>query len=548
MPCLLRPYTVAVLAVVLSTAAGTRAAETSAIGKAPVDRMIDLNRRAFADIKSLRFSAAKYWLDIALVISETAGLESDQMTARTYIHLAAVHLTGLKDRREAVRQFELALKIDPNITITSGLETPALKAAYLEARERLELPPKPDLTVRPRPPAAKPTPTTTASNPTQRLEYDNVPTDSEDPDLPARIRAPVLCIVPFEIPRGQDLLVRCVTHKHQKRAGATLYYRPDETSTKYSALPMSRSPKGWLTATIPGRDLGGKVLAYYVKAQLPGSQLTIYSGYPETPTAVLIKDNAATDDAAGLDGLQPPKTNGGYRRARGAFWLGFGFGMGAVYHGREPVDSHTPTSTGGPVSVEAGFSPAGLFQLEPELGYQLTPRLSLSLMMRWQYAPLDAADATPGAGQRAVLTKAVAGFARGQLFFGSSGSFQPFTSLGVGLGRSFLAVVGKRCSLPQQCALDHNDTLHGGPLGLLAAVGILYHLSPRLAVAVDIKEIVAVPKVMALTEFNVGLQGAHSFGAGTRPARPTRASPLARAIRQDRNASGHAQTDRAEMH
>jgi Tfp pilus assembly protein PilF len=101
------------------------AAEPGAIGKSPVERMIDLNHRAFTDLQQQHFQAAKYWLTEALVISETAGLDQDEMTARTYVHMAVVYLTGTQDREQAVRQFRLALRINPNITITPGLETPA---------------------------------------------------------------------------------------------------------------------------------------------------------------------------------------------------------------------------------------------------------------------------------------------------------------------------------------------------------------------------------------------------------------------------------------
>ena len=104
-----------------------------------------------------------------------------------------------------------------------------------------------------------------------------------DPDLPARVPSPLYCSVPFEIPHEQDLLVRCLTQKQQKRASATLYYRPDGSSTKYAALPMAHSPKGWLIAVIPGSDIKGKSLSYYVKAQPPGAQAALYSGYPEAP-------------------------------------------------------------------------------------------------------------------------------------------------------------------------------------------------------------------------------------------------------------------------
>ena len=137
-------YLVTLLAVVLLAGRIARSAETTAINEEAVDRMIDLNKKAFADIQSSRFDAARYRLEEALVISETAGLENDEITARTYVHLAAVYLTGFKNREEAVAQFMTGLKLNPNIALTVGLETPALRSAYLLARKRMGLPPGPD--------------------------------------------------------------------------------------------------------------------------------------------------------------------------------------------------------------------------------------------------------------------------------------------------------------------------------------------------------------------------------------------------------------------
>ena len=127
----------AVLAVVPIGVSSARAAEPAAIGQAAVDRMIDLNKKAYADIRDQHFQAAKYRLSEALVISETAGLEKDEMTARTYVHMAAVYLTGLGDREEAIQQFMLALRINPNITITPGLESPALKSGSEVSRSQI---------------------------------------------------------------------------------------------------------------------------------------------------------------------------------------------------------------------------------------------------------------------------------------------------------------------------------------------------------------------------------------------------------------------------
>jgi hypothetical protein len=219
------------LCIVLALAAGAapaaHAATAAAIGRTPVERMIDLNRRAFSDIKSQRFQAATYWLAEALVISETAGLESHEMTARTHVHLAVVQLTGLNDREESVKQFALALRINSNITITPELETPALKSAYLTAREMLGMPPNPDPTMVPSTHELKPSSPETTAPTLPRLHATNSTTATLDPDPPARVPVPLYCQVPFEVPRARDLLVRCLTQRQQKRASATLYYRQD---------------------------------------------------------------------------------------------------------------------------------------------------------------------------------------------------------------------------------------------------------------------------------------------------------------------------------
>jgi hypothetical protein len=53
--------------------------------------------------------------------------------------------------------------------------------------------------------------------------------------------------------------------------------------------------------------------------------------------------------------------------------------------------------------------------------------------------------------------------------------------------------------------LPHSDTLHGGALGLTAGLGAAYFFSNRVGIFVEAKEIVTLPKVLALTEINMGL-------------------------------------------
>jgi hypothetical protein len=116
----------------------------------------------------------------------------------------------------------------------------------------------------------------------------------------------------------------------------------------------------------------------------------------------------------------------------------------------------------------------------------------------------------PGAGEHAVPTAALAGFLRGQFAFLSRGGFQAYASGGAGLGTSFLAKVSKRCSATA-CSLDHSDTLHGGPVGLTAGLGAIYHLTPSFGIFLEVKEIATLPNFMVLSEINVGLAFARKF-------------------------------------
>jgi hypothetical protein len=527
----------AVLAAIPFAASSARSAQSAAVNETAVDRMIDLNRRAYADIQEQHYQAAKYRLAEALVISETAGLEYDEMTARTYVHMAAVYLTGLKDREEAIQQFMLALRINPNITITRGLESSALKSAYLQAREQMDLPPEPDPTAPIAPPAPSATDAETAKSneiSTPPASEVNAMTWPQEPDLPFSVPAPLHCRLPFDTPPGQDVVVRCLTQKYPGKSSAVFHYRPHGSDEEYVGLPMGRSPKGWLTIVVPGQVVQGKSLSYYVKAEVPGSPKPLYLGHPEAPSELIIREppspdaveDATEDSETVAEPTNVPPGSAGEiprpsrLRAPGSVWFAVGAGTGAAYHGRQSLDSNAKfPNTNTPVRVRPGFSPMALFQIEPEIGYQLSKRLSISVLGRYQYAPNGY---QPRPGENAIPTAAYAGFLRAQFAFLSRGRFQTYASGGAGFGTSFLGIVSKHCET-EPCSLDHSDTLHGGSVGLTAGVGAMYHLRPSLGVFLDFKEIATLPKFMAGSEVNVGLAFAHKFHGsdGTRNAAST---------------------------
>lgn len=527
----------AVCAVALLAADTARAAGADQMSESPTDRMIALNRRAFADIQSQHFQAAKYWLDEALVISETAGLDDEEMTARTYVHLAAVSLGGPKDRDEALRYLELALKINPNIALTPGLEIVGMRSAYLQARERAGLPPNPDPTAPnfdpsltgvaegdneslvdlPAPAATAAAPMAGAPNilPPVREAYAAALTN--EPDAPARVPVPIYCVLPLDLLPGQDLVIRCVTQKQARRASATFHYRPDGTDVPFAELPMDRSPKGWLVAVLPAKEIQGKALSYYVTAHLPNLQQPLYLAYPEAPRALSVRADllaGASKDSHQTDGVQDSRTNGRPHQRRGvdSVWLGLGVGSGVVYHGRTTVDSREGIQgTDAPATVNEGFSPASLIQIEPEIGYQVTRRLSVSLMARYQYAPTEGRAPAADNGRKEVLTSAFALFLQGRLTFATNGNLQTYATGAAGVGRSFLAVIERDCE-GKSCWLEHSDTVHGGSAALAAGAGMIYHLGPQLAFFAEAREIATLPTFMALTEINLGFAVAMQLG------------------------------------
>jgi len=508
-------------------------------------QLSNLNKKALAQFRSRHFDAAKETLLEALVLAKDSGLANTPMMARTYVQLAALYVTAEKSRDKAVNQLMLALKIDPNLTIPAELDSPALKSATLLARRQMGTAANPasapmpttssatPSVVPPAPtspeiePVTAPEPGATATVTKRGRGGHKITVDVVDPDLPARIPAPLFCPLPFEIPPGQDMVVRCLTQKQQKKATGILYYRPEDSASEdFISTPMIRSPKGWLQATIPADFIKEKSLGYYIQARVPdkdGNEQTLYLARPDAPNAFMIKEGADASfnpdrenilDTLNVAIADEEDSSRNHRREPGAIWVSVAGGTGAAYHGTEAVDSGD-TSGGTPIRSLASFTAAGLLQGELEIGYQFTKNLSLSAMLRGQYAPADSSGYT---GKK-ILTSAIAGYLRGRYAFMTAGNFQTNVSAGFGGGNNFLVVVSKQCDANTGgCRLTHSDTLHGGSMGILLGLGAAYHLSRNVAVFIDVNEIGSLPKFMALTEFNLGFAFAYGLEKSTAAA------------------------------
>ena len=514
--------------------------QAAEVDQAAVNAMIELNKKAFTDIQAKKFDPAKKALLKAIGVGKEAGLEAHEMMARTYVHLAAICLTGANARDKAVNQFMMALKINPNITMTVALDTPALKSAYLLARKQLGLPPQPDFD----PPLAEPEPNILPvpdiAGPAPSLVLDRA-----EPDPPATVQSPLYCPLPFEIPPKEDRIIRCLTQMAPGKSTATVYYRTEGSATDdFTEVAMLRSPKGWLTATIPANAVVGKTLPYYIEAQLPGATEKISLGKLEAPNSFSIREDTVVDQTDDDDDDEDPlrtisvsnaddeDTRVFHRRLPGALVLGVSVGAGAGYHGREYVDSGARDASdlasgksfdqSRKVLAPSGFSPARLTHVEVELGYQLTKKLWISAFGRYQYAPRDGRGGQ-AVGEQPVLTKAMAGFVRANYAFATLGNFQAYASAGVGAGRSFLLTFSKGCDEAKAdngCVLAHSDTISRHGFAATASLGAIYHLSRWFAVFIDLKEIATLPKFMALSEANLGVAFAYDLRGDSDKASP----------------------------
>jgi hypothetical protein len=523
-------------------ASPSRAANDKAPGAddAAATHLARLNKKALAQLQSRQFDAAKETLLEALVLGKESGLAQSPSMVRTYVELAALYLGAEKSRDKAVNQLLMALTIDRDFVLPKDLESPSLKSAYLMARRQAGAAQAGAMEGAQARPAAKPSEppaAAVATEETAAASANQEPTTVTrrgrgghaitvavaDPDPPARVPAPLFCPLPFEIPPGEPMIVRCLTQKQPKKSTAVLHYRAEgAASEEFVVVPMSRSPKGWLQATIPGDAIKSKSLAYYIQARVSDQILTL--GRPDAPSSFLVKEGADASfdpdrenilDRLNLATADEEDTFHYHRRQAGAIWFSLAGGSGAAYHGTEAVDTGDRASDGTPIRSLAGFTGAGLLQTELEVGYQWTKRLSVSLMGRYQVAPSNSSGYTG----TAIRTQALAGYLRARYAFLTLGNFQAHGSAGLGGGTNFLVVVGKQCDADNPtatCRLTHSDTLHGGPLGVLVGLGAAYHVSRNIAIVVDVNEIGTLPKFMALTEVNLGL--AFAFGTETNSA------------------------------
>jgi hypothetical protein len=506
-------------------------------------QVLDLDRQAVDSYQAGELPRARELLEKAVAAGEKAGLADEKPLAQAYLDLGAVHLAE-GDRQAALGSFGVALSLVPEIEPTPDIANPNLKKALAVARIQLkrnrgaaaiavaarqrdrggEEPQaqgkdedKPAGKAAPAPEekaaAAPAEPPAKEASPTAKVAS---AADSEEPDLPANVPQPLYCPLPDEAPPSEEVPLRCVSAPTATVASMVLFYRPAGSET-FTPVPMVRSRKGWYEGVVPASALVGKTLQYYVEARGPSKEVATSNGSSDSPNLVIIRNGAAPVGRGALAAAQYRRepSNAGevednplarterdrerdversaasHRRVN-ALWIGLGLGSGFGWHPRKQLEFRNDDA------VAAGFSPAGLMHLSPEIGWQWTRHVAVSLQSRHQFIPESGSGddrlGSPAHGALAVLL-------RGYYYFGD-GSGQPFLSGAVGGGDGFRLVVPPH----PEVGVVRNDTIRGGPLLVGPGAGYLYNFNNHFAWVAEARALVGIPETAVVFELSTGAQ------------------------------------------
>jgi hypothetical protein len=252
---------------------------------------------------------------------------------------------------------------------------------------------------------------------------------------------------------------------------------------------------GWATQ-LPPEATSGEQLFLYFQAHDRQGELASSVGSADSPTVVGIRSGDQGSAGAGS----------GSRRGRGAdddgggeaeggeassWWLGLGLGSGLGYAGGKGPEIYHKTD------FRAGYALAKMGQVTPEVGYFLSPKLSLSLQGRVQYIPQPASNP--------VAPASVAFLVR-LLYFtnGETVRFYVGPMLGGGLG--FRLLVSGLTKQGDTSGKTISDTVRGGPIVAGAGGGMSVGLSDSWSWILEINGMAGFPTFSMVMDFNTGVR------------------------------------------
>jgi hypothetical protein len=445
-------------------------------------------RAAMASYDSMEYEVARRLLNQALAIAKKAKLDKDPVVARVYLDLGITQLAG-SDQEAARVSFLSAVQIDPKITIDAGYKSPELVRMLEEAKAA---------TGEGGDAAGEGGVDCKAVRGLQHTVVD---------------RSEAGAAQPIEAFVGRDL----------SPARVAVIYRP-EGAIDFIEAKLTRQGGCKYAGTIPASAMRGSLVHYYIAAYAANNKVLAAKGSSGAPNVIVIGALDATgpapNETAGptssgqraspgvMDPTGPASTSGPSAGGNPSAAVSAGVAPGRTsptimlaVSGGTGLGYVTGTTEGGN-QVHTCCIGASLLVLTPELGYYLSPRLSIGVAGRFGL-PI-------GANIMGHSTLAPAGFLRVRRAFSASGDgLRVMGELGGGILRNTI----KLDATAAGGGMDV-DIVAQGPLLVGAGIGYAKRFgSLAFLVNLDaIAGIAVVHKLGSAIHLNTGISADMSLG------------------------------------
>ena len=382
--------------------------------------------KAMESYDFMEFEEAKEKLLAVVVAAEDASLR-DPVVARAYVQLGVVYFSGLEDADSAREAFAQAVAIDPSVEITLDYRTKELSALLKEAKA-----------------GGGGSSGGAADCDVEEMEHELLETAKTG------TRQSVSALVAPDL--GADKVV--------------LYYRA-EGQDEFAKASMKKKGECQFVGAIPGDAVRGEFVHYYVAAEDSDGKSLARKGSSGSPNIIEIGTSIDSEDP--LSSSSGGSIGGGVEVGPSGpsklfVSLAVGGGGGYVTGRTELEDS----------PVGCCFAPA-LLHLFPEIGYKLTPQMSISAALRLGFAI--------GANLEGHATMAPAGLLRVRYALNESGNgVEVSGALGGGFIRNTVKIRGAPAGMD-------TDTTATGPVLVGAGLGYRYGLSSSLKLVAELHSI-----------------------------------------------------------
>ncbi|MES1205177.1 MAG: tetratricopeptide repeat protein [Pseudomonadota bacterium] len=452
---------------------------------AAVEAVTRLNKRALEEYDNLNFDRAQKTLTEALDLCGQKGLDKHPIKARTLIHLGVVILAGGDAQRaEAVKQFQMALAIQPDITPTSRVANPEVQSAFDEAAKAAKVEGGSSTAVTP--PDAPPAADTAPVEP---------PVATEGVSHDAIASAVTNSVLPVSVTTDPSLRARKVT----------LAFRADGASEFVTRELKEYSAGNW-SGSIPASATGGEHVLYAITVMNEAGEVVGSYGSETAPQIVILKARSAAPKRMS-ENEEPEDEPERATPVENPTWLlGLGVGSGFGYaSGYGDVNNQD--------KVQAAFGAAKLGHVLPEVGYFVSSDMVLSLQMRFQAVSgatslRDVSNTMCGSDHVCdPVPTALAAFAKVTLLF-SERPFLPYLSLSVGAGQirhlaSFPAPNNVNCGA--KGGLKCVDTVTAGPILLGPGAGFILNVTPNFGFTLGANALLGFSVFTFHVDLNAGL-------------------------------------------